>query len=107
MNAGCGKTMFDSGAGVKEKYRHRTEARGTVATDPQTLFDYLDDPGRFGRHMSRPSFLMPGSMQYDLDAREGRGIGAPIHMSGWILALPVEVDEVVDAYEPHAVVPEH
>jgi len=77
------------------------ERRSVIASSPEALFDHLDDPARFGRHMSKPSFmLLGGSMSYDLDSAGGRALGSRITMTGGALGLRLTVDEVVVVYAP-------
>lgn len=67
-----------------------------VATSPERVFEYLDDPTRLGRHMSKPSGMMlGGSMSYEFDERGGREVGSVIRMSGAILGLRLAVEEIV------------
>lgn len=77
------------------------ERKSLIASPPEALFDYLDDPSRFGRHMSTPSLMMlGGSMSYVFDSARGRALGAKISMTGGALGLKLTVDEVVVVHAP-------
>jgi hypothetical protein len=68
---------------MSDAMTHREEMKSLIAATPKVLFDHLDDPAQFGRHMSKPSFMMMGgSMSYVLDAAGGRALGSRIAMSG-------------------------
>jgi carbon monoxide dehydrogenase subunit G len=67
-----------------------------IAAHPEALFDLLDDPARFGAHMSRPSAAMlGGTMNYHLDQDRGQAIGSVIRMTGSMLGLRLSVSERV------------
>lgn len=86
---------------MSDAMTHREEMKSLIAATPKVLFDHLDDPAQFGRHMSKPSFMMMGgSMSYVLDAAGGRALGSRIAMSGSALGLKLTVDEVVVVYAP-------
>lgn len=77
------------------------ERKALIAAPPAVLFDYLDDPARFGRHMTKPSLMMMGgSMSYALDSAGGRALGSKITMTGSMLGLKLAVDEVVITHAP-------
>lgn len=81
--------------------RWREERKAPVAAAPEILFIRLDDPARFGRHMSKPSLMMlGGSMSYAPDAAGGRAVGSRIAMTGNVLGLKLAVDEVVVIRDP-------
>ncbi len=80
--------------------RHE-ERTSQIAATPEVLFDHLDNPAKFGRHMSKPSLMMlGGSMSYVLDSAGGRALGSRITMTGGALGLKLTVDEVVVRYAP-------
>ena len=75
---------------------HHEEVTVDVATSPERLFEYLDDPTRLGGHMTKPSGMMlGGSMSYDVDERGGREVSSVIRMTGAILGLRLGVEEIV------------
>lgn len=82
----------DGGVGI-ERHLERTVL---VATERAHLFAALDDPARFGGHMSKPSAAMlGGSMRYELDAAAGQAVGFTIRMTGSVLNLTLSVSETV------------
>ena len=65
------------------------------------VFSYLDDHSRLSAHMSRSSWMMAGSrMAIELDASEGRAIGAIIRLRGRVLGIPLSVEEIVTERNP-------
>lgn len=70
-------------------------------TPANTVFSHLDDHSRLSAHMSRPSWMMVGSrMAIELDASEGRAVGAIIHLRGRVLGIPLSVEEIVTERSP-------
>ena len=66
---------------------------------PEAVFAYLDDHRRLAAHMTEPSWKMAGShMTISLDGTEGRAVGSRISLSGTVLGVPLQVDEVVTVY---------
>ena len=79
------------------------EAHGRVAAPAAEVFAHLDDHKRLGSHMSKSSWQMGGgSMQFELDDKQGQAIGSRIRLSGRILGTSLSVDEVVTEREPPA-----
>lgn len=73
----------------------------TSTTGAEDLFSRLDDPARFGDHMTkRTAMLLGGSMQYETDEGGGRSVGSVIRMTGAILGLHLGVDEIVTERSP-------
>jgi hypothetical protein len=67
------------------------------------VFAHLDDHKRLSSHMSQSSWRMGGgSMQFELDEREGKAVGSHIRLSGRILGRTLSVEEVVTEREPPA-----
>lgn len=82
-------------------YPGHAEATAMVAATPQALFGYLDDPRRLGSHMEQRSWAMAGArMSFELDAAQGRSVGARIRLHGRVLGYPLELDEVAAQHEP-------
>jgi len=80
--------------------RHEEATVSVKATAP-ILFDYLDRPEHLGQHMTRRSAMMLGSkMAYQMDASEGRAVGAVIRLSGNFLGLRLSVDQAVIERNP-------
>jgi len=90
--AGIAKCNCRKAGGMStERHLERTVL---VATEPARLFAALDDPARFGAHMSKPSAAMlGGTMRYELDAAAGQAVGSIIRMTGNVLGLTLSVSE--------------
>lgn len=66
-----------------------------------TVFSHLDDHSRLSAHMSKSSWMMLGSrMAIELDASEGRAVGAIIRLRGRVLGIPLSLDEIVTEWRP-------
>jgi hypothetical protein len=67
-----------------------------VGATPEALFAYLDDHERLASHMMRSSMMMAGNrMELSFDDKQGRAVGAVIRMSGRMLGLHLDLEEVV------------
>jgi hypothetical protein len=65
------------------------------------VFSHLDDHSRLSAHMTKPSWIMAGShMTIELDASEGRAVGAIIGLRGRVLGIPLSVEEIVTERRP-------
>ena len=65
------------------------------------VFAHMDDHRRLSAHMSNPSWMMAGSrMAIELDASEGRAVGATIRLRGQVLGIALSVDEIVTERNP-------
>lgn len=72
-----------------------------VSAVADVVFSHLDDHSRLSAHMSKSSWMMAGSrMAIDLDASEGRAVGAMIRLRGQVLGIPLFVEEVVTERNP-------
>ena len=72
-----------------------------VDAPPIGVFDFLDDHRRLSAHMTKPSWMMAGaSMTIAMDEKQGRALGSRITLSGTVLGLSLEVEEVVTNYDP-------
>ena len=72
-----------------------------VSATADAVFSHLDDHSRLSAHMSRPSLLMVGSrMAIELDASEGRAVGAIIRLRGRVLGIPLSVEEIITGRNP-------
>ncbi|MBP1807625.1 SRPBCC family protein [Rubellimicrobium aerolatum] len=92
-------TSHTMGANVSHPYAREVER--IVPGPPEAIFAALDDPLRLGRHMTRPSAMMlGGSMQYRLDASQGRAVGSVIRVEGRVLGLRLRIVEVVTERDP-------
>jgi hypothetical protein len=86
-------------AEAQSAMRHE-EATTTLPQPPEVIFDRLDDPTRFGEHMSKPSLMMLGGrMSYVSDEAGGRQVGSVIKMTGSMPGLELSVEEIVRARE--------
>ena len=80
---------------------HHFETQAEVDAPPVEVFDFLDDHRRLSAHMTEPSWQMAGSsMTIGMDEKQGRALGSRITLSGSILGLSLEVEEVVTQYDP-------
>ncbi len=65
------------------------------------IFSLLDDHSRLSAHMTKPSWMMAGSvMTLEFDASGGRSVGAIIRLTGSVLGIPLSVEEVVIERNP-------
>lgn len=72
-----------------------------IATDPHTLFAYVDDHAKFSSHMNKASWMMGGgSMRTILDEGKGQHVGSHIRLHGNVFGITMYVDEVVTEYIP-------
>jgi Polyketide cyclase / dehydrase and lipid transport len=76
------------------------ESKVVVNAPAEAVFARLDDPKLLSAHMSRSSGMMAGSrMEIELDASQGRALGALIRMSGQVLGITLSLEEVVTERE--------
>ena len=65
------------------------------------IFTLLDDHSRLSAHMTKPSWMMAGSvMTLEFDASYGRAVGAKISLQGRVLGIPLSVEEIVTERNP-------
>ena len=85
--------------GDRYPLHHRSEV--AVDTDAHRLFAHLDDHSRLAGHMEKPSLMMAGAtMRVDTDALRGQAIGSLIRITGRVLGVNLEVEEVVTERVP-------
>lgn len=78
---------------------HRSEV--DVAANSDSLFARLDDHTRLANHMEKPSLMMAGAtMQVETDALHGQAVGSVIRVTGRVLGMDLDVEEVVTEREP-------
>lgn len=66
-----------------------------------SIFSLLDDHSRLSAHMTKPSWMMAGSvMTLEFDASDGRAVGAFIRLTGRVLGIPLSVEEVITERNP-------
>src|SRR6266511_3478547 len=67
----------------------------------ESVFSRLSDPRLLLAHMSGSSWMMAGSrMALELDASQGRAVGASIHMGGRVLGIALSLEEIVTERNP-------
>jgi len=72
-----------------------------VNAPAEAVFSRLDDPRLLSAHMSGSSWMMAGSrMALELDASQGRAVGASIRMGGQVLGIALSLEEVVTERDP-------
>jgi carbon monoxide dehydrogenase subunit G len=72
-----------------------------VNAPAEAVFSRLDDPRLLSAHMSGSSWMMAGSrMALELDASQGRAVGAPIRMGGRVLGMALSLEEIVTERNP-------
>jgi Polyketide cyclase / dehydrase and lipid transport len=77
------------------------ESNVEVSAAADAVFSHLDDHSRLSAHMSNSSRMMAGSrMAIELDASEGRAVGAIIRLRGQVLGIPLCVEEIVTERKP-------
>ncbi len=77
------------------------EAIAEVGAAADAVFAHWDDHSRLSTHMSESSGMMAGSrMAVELDATQGRSVGAIIRMRGRVLGIPLFVEEIVTDRNP-------
>lgn len=77
-------------------YDAHADYTSAVNAEPQTLFEWLDDPRHLGSHMQQRSWRTLGTrMGYRFDALAGRAVGSRFRLEGDVWGLPIGVDEVV------------
>lgn len=75
---------------------YHEESTICVHASPANAFAFLDDPLNLSAHMESSSPMMAGgSMHVEMDALHGRAVGSRIRLTGRILGVVLEVDEVV------------
>lgn len=81
--------------------REHYEVIGDIPVTPQRVFDFLDDQLRITSHMNKPSWMTAGArMHVALDQNLGKRVGSMIHLSGSVLGVELQVDEVVTLRDP-------
>ncbi|MBS3928276.1 MAG: SRPBCC family protein [Sphingomonadales bacterium] len=89
------------GGAAKQAYRYREVATVDVAADPAAVFGHLDDHQQLASHMMQSSAMMAGSaMNFTFDQGRGRLLGSRIGMSGKVLGLVLEMNEIVTERDP-------
>ena len=77
------------------------DCSAVVDAPAEAVFSRLDDQRLLSAHMSQSSWMMAGSrMNLELDASEGRAVGAVIRMGGRVLGIELSLEEVVTERSP-------
>ena len=78
------------------EFPHHFETMVDVPAAPPELFENVDDHERLAEHMTGSSMMMGGSkMSFSYDAGGGKAVGSRIRMTGSILGLSIELEEVI------------
>jgi hypothetical protein len=86
---------------VMSKYPFHHESQVDIDADEATLFAHLDDHRRLSGHMEKPSLMMAGAvMRVEMDALQGQAVGSLIRVTGRVLGIHLEVEEVVTERMP-------
>ncbi|TAJ79336.1 MAG: SRPBCC family protein [Gallionellaceae bacterium] len=65
------------------------------------VFSHLDDHSRLSAHMTQASWMMAGGqMRLEIDGAQGHATGSRIRLSGRVLGIALEVEEIVTDYRP-------
>lgn len=82
-------------------FDHHYEDSADIAATDAAVFAFVDDHAQFSSHMSESSWMMGGSqMSTRIDEGKGQAVGSHIVMSGRVLGLLLELDEVVTVHRP-------
>ena len=80
--------------------RHYEDFAEIKASAPD-IFAFIDDHAQFSSHMNESSWMMGGGqMSTRVDERKGQAVGSHIFMSGRVVGLHLELDEVVTVRRP-------
>lgn len=72
------------------------EQTAMIAATPVEVFAFADDHRNFSAHMNESSLMMAGSsMETVIDEGGGQKVGSHIKMSGKVLGIPIDLNEVV------------
>ena len=72
-----------------------------IGAAPEQVFELLDEHERLSSHMTKSSWMMAGSsMTITTDEAHGKAIGSKISLSGTVLGISLQVDEVVTDRQP-------
>ena len=82
-------------------FDHHYEDSADIAATDAAVFAFVDDHAQFSSHMSESSWMMGGSqMSTRTDEGKAQAVGSHIVMSGRVLGLHLELDEVVTVHRP-------
>ncbi len=82
---------------------HHLEESVSIASSPDNIFLFADNPINFSAHMNQSSWMMAGSkMETHTDEGEGKVVGSHITMNGKILGVNLFLDEMITIHDkPH------
>ena len=90
-----------SGAGKTSTLPFHFDCSVVVSAPAEDVFSRLDDPRLLAAHMRRSSWMMAGSrMSLELDASQGRAVGAAIRMTGQVIGMALWLEEIVTERNP-------
>jgi len=77
------------------------DASVRLRASAEEIFAHLDDHRRLSAHMTRRSWRMAGSrMAVHADAANARAVGSMIRVSGRVLGIRLELEEIVVERDP-------
>ena len=77
------------------------ESEVELNASADAMFTLLDDHSRLSAHMTKPSWMMAGSvMTLEFDAANGHAVGAKISLQSRVLGIPLSVKEIVTEHKP-------
>jgi len=77
-------------------YPRNHAASVEIRATPPEVFAFADDHNRLSSHMGRRSWAMAGAvMTIECDELEGKSVGSKLKLSGSMLGLRLEVEEMV------------
>ena len=77
-------------------YSGHFEKSSVINADNTSVFDFIDDHGKFSSHMNKSSWMMGGGkMRTEVDEGKGQEVGSHIKMGGNVLGVNLFLDEVV------------
>ena len=92
---------INTGSDVEPMLPFHFKSNVELNAPADAVFSHLDDHTRLSAHMTKPSWIMVGSrMTIELDAAEGRAVGAIIRLRGRVLGIPLSVTEIVTERSP-------
>ena len=92
---------LNTAADVEPMLPFHFESDVELNASADAVFSHLDVHSRLSAHMTKPSWILAGSrMTIELDASEGRAVGAIIRLRGRVLGIPLSVEEIVTERRP-------
>lgn len=80
---------------------HHHESAAFVPASAENVFALIDDHARLSSHMTKASWKMGGGrMSVELDQGAGQRVGSRIRLTGRVLGIRLELEEVVTERNP-------